>query len=322
MARRAYITGTGSYLPPRILTNHDLSTMVETSDEWIRTRSGITQRHIADASEHTSDMAAKAALKALEMAKLSAQDINMILVATTTPDQTFPSVATKVQALIEADHAAACDVQAVCSGFIYALSIAHNFILSGQADHILVIGAEKMSAILDWSDRSTCVLFGDGAGAIVLSATSDTTQRGILSTHLASDGKYRDILYTDEGLASGNKKTGSIRMNGQEVFKHAAAKMAASIHTTLDTNHLTVSDINWIVPHQANSRILDMLAKKLQIGTERVIQYVGEHANTSAASIPLALDAANRSHRFSADDLIILTAIGGGLTWGSCALRW
>lgn len=320
--RRACITGTGSYLPDRILTNHELSTIVDTSDDWIRTRSGIAQRHIAGPSEHTSDMAAKAALQALEMAHLSPDSIDMILVATTTPDQTFPSVATKVQALIAADHAAACDVQAVCSGFIYALSIAHNFILTGQANHVLVIGAEKMSAILDWSDRSTCVLFGDGAGAVVLSARSTGKSCGILSTHLASDGRYRDILYTDEGLASESKQIGSIRMNGQEVFKHAANKMAASIHTTLTANHLTVHDITWIVPHQANSRILDMLAKKLGIASERVIQYVAEHANTSAASIPLALDAANRAHRFSSGDTILLTAIGGGLTWGSCALRW
>lgn len=317
----AAIASTGSYLPKKILTNTDLSKLVETSDEWIRDRTGMVQRHIAEDNELTSDMAANAARRALENAHLEAQDIDLIIVATTTPDQTFPSVATKVQSLIGASHAASFDVQAVCSGFIYALSIANNFIIANQAKNILVIGAEKMSSILDWTDRTTCVLFGDGAGAVVLRARPHTEEQGILSTHLASDGRYRNILYTDSGIA-GDKHIGHIRMNGQEVFKHAATKMASSIETILSANHLSKEHIDWVVPHQANVRILEMLSKKLHLSMDKVVNCIPKHANTSAASIPLALDDANTRNIFTPGQIIVLTAIGGGLTWGSVVLKW
>ncbi len=320
MALFSKIIATGSYLPKKILTNDDLAKIVDTSDDWIRSRTGITKRHIAADDEYTSHMAANAALNALKNANISSAQIDMIIVATTTPDNTFPSTATKVQHLIKASNACAFDVQAVCSGFIYALAIADNFIKSGQRKNILVIGAEKMSSILNWQDRTTCVLFGDGAGAVILSANTDNNS-GIISTNLHSDGDFYDILYTDGGTSL-NKTAGHIQMNGQEVFKHAVSKMSATINESLSNNNFTLADITWLVPHQANLRILEMVGKRLHINDDRVINYVAEHANTSAASIPLALDLAVKNNKFKSGDLLALTAIGGGITWGSALIRW
>ncbi len=318
---KSRIISTGSYLPSKIITNDDLAKTIDTSDEWIKTRTGISQRHIAEKDEFTSHMAAKAALDALKKAKVSSAEIDLIIVATTTPDSTFPSVATKVQAIINAKNAAAFDVQAVCSGFIYAVSIANNFIKTGQSNKVLVIGAEKMSSILNWQDRTTCVLFGDGAGAILIEKAPQNSNSFIASTHLFSDGSYQDILYADGGVAS-NQLTGHIKMDGKEVFKHAIAKMSDSLNVALTANNLTKEDITWLVPHQANARILEMLAKKFNFDENKVINCVANHANTSAASIPLALDYANNKNIFRNGDIIAVTAIGGGLTWGSGIIRW
>jgi 3-oxoacyl-[acyl-carrier-protein] synthase-3 len=314
------IIGCGSYLPEKIVTNFDLAKTVDTSDEWIVSRTGIKQRHIAAEDEFTSHMSANAAREAIKRAGISASDIDLIIVATTTPDRTFPSTAVNVQALLGINSGAAFDVQAVCSGFVYALSIADNFIKAGQCKTVLVIGADKMSCIVDWSDRNTCVLFGDGAGAVILQA-SEEQDRGIISTNLYSDGSLQDILNTDGG-AGFSGTVGKVKMQGQEVFKHAVEKMSSSVKTALKNAGLGIADVAAFIPHQANSRILEMVAKKLRISDDKVISTVDMHANTSAASIPLALADADGKGRFKQGDLVVFTALGGGLTWGSCLLRW
>ena len=316
----AKITATGSYVPSKIVTNFDLSKEVETSDEWIVERTGIKQRHIADKSELTSDLAFKASQNLLENYQIKAEEIDMIIVATTSPDLTFPSTACILQNKLKAHKAFCFDVQAVCSGFIYALSIANNFIQNGSVKRVLVVGSETLSRIVDWNDRNTCVLFGDGAGAVMLEA-STAENCGIISYSLHSDGSLIDILKTSGG-SSFNQKAGFIEMSGREVFKHAVEKMANSVLETLAKVNLTVDDIDLLVPHQANLRILNSVATRLKIPLEKVIITVENHANTSAASIPLALDFANKNNRIKKGDLIILEALGGGLTWGSIALRW
>jgi 3-oxoacyl-[acyl-carrier-protein] synthase-3 len=320
---RSQIIGTGSYLPARIVTNDELAQRVDTSDEWIQQRSGIRQRHVAAEGETTADLATAAAVKALEAAGITAQELDLIILATTTPDDTFPSTATKVQARLGVHRGAAFDVQAVCSGFVYALAIADNFIKAGQAKTILVIGAETFTRILDWEDRTTCVLFGDGAGAVVLRAAEGTgavTDRGILSTHLHSDGRERDILYVDGGPST-TQTVGHVRMAGKEVFRHAVTNLAAVVTEALAANGLEASAIDWLVPHQANRRILDATAKKLSLPVERVVVTLDRHANTSAASVPLALDEAVRDGRIQPGHLILVEAMGGGLTWGSALIR-
>ena len=322
--RRSVIVGCGGYLPEHILTNDELAQRIDTSDEWIRERSGITMRHIAAEGEMTSDLAAAAAQSALDTAGMAAGDIGLILVATSTPDETFPATATVVQSQLDADSAMAFDIQAVCSGFVYALATADNFIKSGQVDSALVIGAETFSRILDWQDRATCVLFGDGAGAVVLKAADGqgtNADRGVLSTHLHSDGRLHDLLYVDGGPSS-TGEVGFLRMEGKEVFRHAVVKMAAVTVEALEANGLTASDIDWFVPHQANKRIIDGTAKKLGINGERVVVTIDRHANTSAASIPLALWVAERDKRIKQHDLVLIEALGGGMTWGSGLIRW
>ncbi len=320
MTVRSKISATGSYLPQKILTNDDLSKIVDTSDEWIIERTGIKKRHIAAPDELTSDIAIKASLKVLESAKIKSEEIDLIVLATTTPDLTFPATATTVQAKLGAVNAFAFDIQAVCSGFVYALTIADNFIKSGQVRNVLVIGADILSRIVNWQDRNTCVLFGDGAGAVLLQATNEQN-RGIIATDLHSDGSLNDILKTNSGPAS-NQKVGYIEMVGKEVFKHAVEKMTKSVLTCLDKAGLTVDDINFLVPHQANLRILNSVASRIGINEERVVLTVQDHANTSAASIPLALDHANSQGKLKPNDVIVLEALGGGLTWGSIILRW
>lgn len=319
MAQSIVIAG-GGYLPKEILSNKDLEKIVDTTDDWITTRTGIKQRHIAADDELTSDMAASAAKEALTNASLKPSDIDLIIVATTTPDSTFPSTAVKVQHKLGIKTCIAFDIQAVCSGFVYATSIADNFIKAKQVKNALIIGAEKMSSIIDWKDRRTCVLFGDGAGAAILSSSNDTN-RGVLSTHLYADGKYQDILYTDGGVAS-SQQAGKIRMNGQEVFKHAVEKMTSAIVDGLKENEYSLEDIDILIPHQANIRILDMVAKKLKLPSEKIIRTVDKHANTSAASIPLALSVALNENRIKPKDIVVFEAIGGGLTWGTCIIKW
>lgn len=320
---RSRIIGTGSYLPARIVTNDELAQRVDTSDEWIQQRSGIRQRHVAAEGETTADLAEAAARQALEAAGVAASELDLIILATTTPDDTFPSTATKVQARLGMVRGAAFDVQAVCSGFVYALAVADNFIKAGQAKTILVIGAETFTRILDWEDRTTCVLFGDGAGAVVLRAevgTGSVDDHGILSTHLHSDGRERDILYVDGGPSS-TRTVGHVRMLGKEVFRHAVTNLAAVVTEALEANGLTPAAIDWLVPHQANRRILDATAKKLALPVDRVVVTLDRHANTSAASVPLALDEAVRDGRIKPGHLILVEAMGGGLTWGSALIR-
>ena len=317
---RSVIKGCGSYLPKKTLDNNQISELVDTNDEWIRERTGITVRHIAADDELTSDMAAKAAEAALKSAGMDAADIDLIIVATTTPDNTFPSTATKVQAMLGIKDGAAFDIQAVCTGFVYALSMADNFLKNGQFKTALVIGADILSRLLDWEDRGTCILFGDGAGAVIIQA-EENTDRGILSSHLHSDGSTRDLLYVDGGVAS-TGEAGKIRMEGREVFKHAVQKLAECTEEALIANNMTKSDIDWMVPHQANVRILETTIKKLDIPKEKLISTVGIHANTSAASIPLALDVATKDKNIKEGDVVALQSIGGGLTWGSCLIRW
>lgn len=320
---RSRIIGTGSYLPARIVTNDELAQRVDTSDEWIQQRSGIRQRHVAADGETTADLAEAAARKALDAAGVTAAELDLIILATTTPDDTFPSTATKVQARLGMVRGAAFDVQAVCSGFVYALAVADNFIKAGQAKTILVIGAETFTRILDWEDRTTCVLFGDGAGAVVLRAevgTGSVDDHGILSTHLHSDGRERDILYVDGGPSS-TRTVGHVRMLGKEVFRHAVTNLAAVVTEALEANGLTPAAIDWLVPHQANRRILDATAKKLALPVDRVVVTLDRHANTSAASVPLALDEAVRDGRIKPGHLILVEAMGGGLTWGSALIR-
>ncbi|MBU6141110.1 MAG: ketoacyl-ACP synthase III [Proteobacteria bacterium] len=314
------IIATGSYLPQKIVTNSDLAKTVDTSNEWILERTGIEQRHIAAEDELTSDLAAEAAKRAIANSGLKPEEIDMIIVATTTPDLTFPATATTVQAKIGAKVAFAFDVQAVCSGFVFALTTADNFIKSGQVKNALVIGADKLSSIVDWTDRNTCVLFGDGAGAVVLQATEEKN-RGIIASSLYSDGTLNDILKTSGGPAS-NQKSGFIEMAGKEVFKHAVDKMVKSVIATLAKAELTTKDIDLLVPHQANLRILNAVATRLELPEEKTIITVQKHANTSAASIPLALDQANSQKRIKDGDVVVLEALGGGLTWGSVVLKW
>jgi 3-oxoacyl-[acyl-carrier-protein] synthase-3 len=331
MAIRSEIIGCGSYLPERIVSNSELTKTVDTSDEWIVTRTGIKQRHMAAEGELTSDLAYNAGVKALEHAGMDASELDLVIVATATPDSTFPATATKVQAMLGMTSGAAFDLQAVCSGFVYGLSTADSFIKAGNAKNILLIGAETFSRILDWDDRTTCVLFGDGAGAVVLRANSDNapspndvaynTAKGILSTHLHSDGRYSDILYVDGG-ASTSERVGKLRMSGKEVFRHAVKNLADVVTETLDANNLTQEDLDWLVPHQANQRILASTAKKLNLSLDQVVMTVDHHANTSAASIPLALDEAVKDGRIKEGDLLLMEAMGGGLTWGAGLVRW
>jgi len=321
---RSHVIGCGAYLPKTILTNNDLAKRVDTSDEWIRTRTGIRERRVAAPGEKTSDLAFEAAQAALANAGATASDIDLIVCATTTPDETFPSVATKLQARLGMTRGAAFDVQAVCTGFLYALAIADNFIRSGQARTVLVVGAECMTRLLDWNDRTTCVLFGDGAGAVVLTAgegAGDNADRGVLNTKLYSDGRLHDLLYVDGGPST-TQTTGHLRMHGKEVFRHAVNDIAAAIMASLEEAGLAIGEIDWFVPHQANQRILDGTAKKLGIGPEKMISTVALHGNTSAASVPLALATAVGDGRVKRGDLVLLEAMGGGLTWGAALLRW
>jgi 3-oxoacyl-[acyl-carrier-protein] synthase-3 len=321
---RTVIKGVGGYLPARVMTNADLAKLVDTSDAWITERTGIKERRIAAEGELTSTMGAVAARAALDDAGLAPEDIDLIILATSTPDQTFPATAVTIQAELGITHGAAFDVQAVCSGFIFALTTADNYLKSGMFKRALVIGAEAFSRILDWEDRSTCVLFGDGAGAVVVEAqklNGVMTDRGILATCLRSDGRYRDKLYVDGGPSS-TGTVGHLRMDGPEVFRHAVTKISEVIGATLDQAGYKASDIDWFVPHQANKRILDGAAKKLGLDKERIIITLDKHANTSAASIPLALNAARADGRIKTDDLVLLEAMGGGFTWGAVLLRW
>ena len=324
MVRRSVVTGCGGYLPQQVVTNAELARRVDTSDEWIVERTGIRERHIAAEGEMTSDLAAAAARAALESAGLPASRVDLIVLATSTPDETFPATAAAVQAKIGMTGGAAFDIQAVCSGFVFAMATADNFIKAGQVETALVIGAETFSRILDWEDRTTCVLFGDGAGAVVLQAgegAGTTDDRGILSTHLHSDGRHHDMLYVDGGPSS-TRTTGHLRMEGKEVFKHAVTKMAAVTVEALEATGLSSDAIDLFVPHQANRRIIDGTARKLGIDGSRVMMTIDRHANTSAASIPLALDTAVQEQRLREGHLVLLEAMGGGLTWGSSILRW
>ena len=321
---RSVITGTGSYLPKQILTNSDLEKKVDTTDEWIIERTGIKQRHIAAEDEVTSDLAVIAAKRALESASLDPNQIDLIILATSTADQTFPSTATTIQRKLGITGGAAFDIQAVCSGFVYALTTADNFIKAGQAKHVLVIGAEIFSRILDWEDRTTCVLFGDGAGAVVLSSQNgvgNNTDQGLLSSRIHSDGRSNELLFVDGGVSS-TGTVGQLRMKGREVFRHAIVNLASVVGEVLEDSNMSSENIDWIVPHQANKRILDGTARKLKVATNKVIVTVEKHANTSAASIPLALDEAVRDGRITRGQVVILEAMGGGFTWGACLLRW
>jgi 3-oxoacyl-[acyl-carrier-protein] synthase-3 len=317
---RSVIKGVGGYLPQNIVTNKDLEKRVDTSDEWVVQRTGIKQRHLAEEHETTSMMATKAAQDALSHAGMSIDQIDAIIVATTTPDRTFPATAVHVQAALAMTHGFAFDVQAVCSGFVYALSVADGMIRSGQVKNILVLGAEKMSSIIDWSDRTTCVLFADGAGGVVLSA-EENTDRGILSTHLHSNGAFKDMLYTDGG-ASTTGNVGVIKMQGKEVFKYAVTYLAEVVEEVLTHNNLPASAIDWLVPHQANIRIIEATAKKLDMSMDKVVLTVQDHGNTSAASIPLALNTAVKDGRIKRGDLILTEALGGGFTWGAALIRF
>ncbi len=324
MLRRSLVTGCGSYLPARVMTNAQLAKSVDTSDEWIRQRTGIRERRVAEDGERTSDLGLKAAREALDMARLEADDLDLIVCATSTPDETFPATATRIQAELGMTGGAAFDVQAVCTGFIYALAVADNFIRLGQVRNALVIGAETFSRILDWTDRSTCVLFGDGAGAVVLQGVDcagNSEASGVLSTHLYSDGRHHDALYVDGGPSS-TGTVGHLRMEGREVFRHAVVRMAEAIDAALEANGLTPRDIDWLVPHQANLRIIEAMARRLNLPEDRVVVTVDHHANTSAASIPLALCEAVGDQRIRSGDLILMEAMGGGFTWGSALVRW
>jgi len=317
---QSVLKGIGSYLPKKILTNNELEATIDTTDVWIRERTGITQRHIAAQNEYTSDLAVVAAKNALQDANMSIQDIDLIIVATTTPDYTFPSTATIVQKKLGIKHGAAFDIQAVCSGFIYGMSVADSMLKSGAARNVLLIGAETFSRILDWSDRSTCVLFGDGAGAVILSS-DDMKESGILNTLIRSNGEHRELLYVDGG-ASRSENVGKLRMIGNQVFRHAVKDIAAIMEECAEGYGLSIADIDWFVPHQANQRILNGVAKRLNLDKEHVISTVASHANTSAASVPLAMDSAIKDKRIKRGDLIMLEAFGGGFTWGASLLRY
>jgi 3-oxoacyl-[acyl-carrier-protein] synthase-3 len=319
VTRRSVIAGVGSALPKREVTNEELSNSVDTTDEWIVERTGIRSRYIAADGETTASLATEAARRALEHAGVDAREIDLIVLATATPDQTFPSSATKVQAALGIDDCIAFDVHAVCTGFLYALSVADSMLRSGNARKALVIGAETFSRILDWEDRATCVLFGDGAGALVLGV--EDGDRGILATRLHADGRHNDLLFVDGGPST-TGTVGKLRMKGREVFRHAVVNLAAVLNEVLEVAGLTAADVDWVVPHQANARILDATAKKLGLPREKVVVTVDKHANTSAASVPLAFDTAVKDGRIKRGDLVVLEAMGGGFTWGAAALRY
>ncbi len=318
MLLNSKILGHGYFLPEKILNNDDFLKFVETSDEWIFSRTGIKQRHIAEKNELTSDLAIKASIKALESANLVSKDIDCVILATTTPDNTFPSTATKVQTKLGMKNIGAFDIQAVCSGFIYSIQIADSLIKCKKAQNVLVIGAETLSKIVDWKDRRTCVLFGDGAGAVVLGPTDKN--EGILSTKLYSDGSWHESLYSDGG-PSKNQMVGKIRMNGKDIFKQAVNKLSEATFEALNECELNINDVNWFIPHQANQRIITSTAKKIGISNKKTISTVEYHANTSAASIPLALSSSIDDGKIKKGDILALCAIGGGLTWGSCILK-
>jgi 3-oxoacyl-[acyl-carrier-protein] synthase III len=321
---RSVIRSVGAHLPRRIVTNDDMSKIVDTTDAWIRERSGISQRHIASDDELTSDLGTAAAKQALIRAGIDPVEIDLVICATATPDRTFPSTAVRIQAQLGVTKGAAFDVQAVCSGFIYALTVADNFLKTGQFKRALVIGAETFSRILDWTDRSTCVLFGDGAGAVVLEAQPQhgtRDDRGILATQIRSDGRFEDLLYVDGGPGS-TKTTGHLRMNGREVFRHAVHKISGVIEETLVETGYAADEIDLFIPHQANKRILDGIANKLGVAPDKIIMTLDRHGNTSAASIPLALNHAFETHRVKEGSLILMEAMGGGFTWGAVLARW
>ena len=324
MTMRAVVRGVGHYLPSRVVENSEFEDKLDTSDEWIRARTGIERRHFAAEGETTSDMGAAAGRAAIADAGLTAEDIDAIIVATSTADLTFPSAATMVQAKLGISKGFAFDVQAVCAGFVFAMTNANALILSGQAKRVLVIGAETFSRILDFTDRATCVLFGDGAGAVLLEAgegKGTAEDRGILATDLNSDGSFKDLLYVDGGVST-TGTAGHLRMQGNQVFRHAVEKLAATAHAALDKAGLTSADVDWIVPHQANLRIISATAQRMQVPMERVVVTVQDHGNTSAASIPLALSVGKARGQIKEGDLIVTEAIGGGLSWGSVVLRW
>jgi 3-oxoacyl-[acyl-carrier-protein] synthase III len=321
---RSVIRGVGASLPKRIMTNADMAKLVDTSDDWIVERTGIKQRHIADDTEFTSTLGAAAAKQALIRAGIDPIDIDLIICATATPDRTFPATAVKIQHLLGVTKGAAFDIQAVCSGFVFAMTTADNFLKTGQFKRALVIGSETFSRILDWSDRGTCVLFGDGAGAVVLEAQTmpgKREDRGILATQIRSDGRYEDLLYVDGGPGS-TKTTGHLRMNGREVFRHAVQKISGVIEETLVTTGYSPDEIDLFVPHQANARILDGIAKKLKVDPGKIVKTLHKHGNTSAASIPLALNQAFEDHRIKEGSLVLMEAMGGGFTWGAVLVRW
>lgn len=321
---RSVITGCAGHLPERVITNAEMADLVDTSDEWITARTGIRQRHVAADGETTSDLAVAAAEKAMAAAGVGAEDIDLIVVATATPDYTFPATAATVQARLGVRQGAAFDIQAVCSGFIYGLATVDNFLKAGQFKRALLIGSETFSRILDWEDRTTCVLFGDGAGAVVIEAQQGdggNADRGVLTTHIHADGRHHDLLYVDGG-PSKTKTVGHLRMSGKEVFRHAVTNLSAVITEALDATGLHADDIDWVVPHQANKRILDGTARKFGLDADKVIVTVDQHGNTSAASVPLALAAAVADGRIKRDDMLLLEAMGGGFTWGSALVRW
>ena len=313
------IIGCGSYLPKRIVSNAELSLLVDTNDEWISSRTGILQRHIADDSEYTSHLAVKASRKAIEDAGIEISSIDLIIVCTTTPDNSFPSVACKLQSYLGLGTIPAFDLQAVCAGFIYGLHVADSLIKTRKYKTILLVGAEKMSSLLNWQDRSTCVLFGDGAGAVILQYSEDN--HGIMDSNIYSNGSYWDVLYTDGGICI-NGESGKIKMKGQEVFRQAVEKMTQSVEDILHNNNLTIKDVSYFIPHQANIRIIDAINERLKIDPSKIVKTVGKHANTSAASIPLALSSLKSRVNLKKDDILVFTDIGAGLTWGAVLIRW
>ena len=319
--RRAVVESIGHYLPERVVENSEFEATLDTNDAWIRSRTGIERRHFATEGETTSDMGIKAAQAALANAGCRVEDVDAIILATSTADLTFPSAATMVQHGLGMNHGFAFDVQAVCAGFLFALNTANSMIASGQANRILVIGAETFSKLMDWTDRGTCVLFGDGAGAMLIAAQEDeTSDRGILATTLRSDGRYKDILYVDGGVSM--KTTGHLRMQGKEVFRHAVEKLSNTALEAIEAAGLTTDDVDWIVPHQANKRILEGMSKRLKVPMDRVVMTVNNHGNTSAASIPLAMAVAAQDKRIKQGDIVVTGAIGGGLAWGTAVIRW
>ena len=319
--RRTIIRSVGAYLPAQVMTNDDLSKIVDTTDEWIQQRTGIKQRHIAAEGENTSDLAAAAARKAMENAGITIADIDLIIVATTTPDMTFPATAAVVQQKLGMHHGAAFDIQAVCSGFVYAVATADSYLKNGLGKRALVIGAETASRLLDWTDRTTCVLLGDGAGAVVMEMGKPGEDRGVLATALRSDGQHWNKLYVDGGVSS-TRTVGHVRMEGKEVFKHAVGMITDVVYKVLDDTGNTIADLDWFVPHQANKRIIDGAGVKLGLPPEKVVVTVDRHANTSAASVPLALNTAVADGRIKRGDLVMIEAMGGGFTWGASLIRW